>query len=414
MKKIITDTLIIGAGPAGIMSAIWAAKSGHSVVLLESNSAPGKKLLLTGNGRCNLTNAEFNLRELVKNYNNGEFLFHAFSIFGPKEVVDFFEKIGVNLKTEDNKRVFPKSNKADYVLSALNKCLTENNVKLLFDSEVTDAVFKNKKIDKLVLKNCEIKAQKYILCTGGKTYPQTGSKGFGYKLAEKVGHTIEKLKPALCPLITKEGYVKNLQGISLENTEISVWQNGKKIIKEQGTVIFTHFGVSGPAILNISGKVGELLEKGEVVLSIDLFPLLNYEEVLKEFENMLKRYPTKTTINVLSIFLPDKVADVLLGNISIEKNKIANNLSKLEKMKVVKILKGFQASIEDVFGFEQSLVTRGGVSLKEIDHKTMKSKLINNLSFAGEIINVDGKTGGFNLQLCWSTGYLAGKSVIKD
>jgi hypothetical protein len=406
------DIAVIGAGPAGMMAAIESAKLGLSVVLIEKNSSVGKKLLLTGNGRCNLTNAEFNLRELVKNYYNGEFLFHAFSVFGPKEVISFFEKLGVKTKIEGNKRVFPASDKAEEILSALSKRLAANKVKILFNSEIKRAELKGRKISKIILNNGEIKAEKYIFCTGGKSYVQTGSDGSGYKFAEKFGHTIKKPKQALCPIIIKEKCVKNIQGISFKDVKISVLQNGKNKIREEGEILFTHFGLSGPAVLNISGEVGNLLEKGEIKLSIDFFPLLNQKQFLKKLEDILKKHANKTTKNIISIFVPERLAEVLLNISSIDKNKIANSMSKIERGKIIKIFKDFRVSVEDVLGFDQALVTRGGVSLKEIDHKTMKSKIIDNLFFAGEIIDTDGKTGGFNLQACWSTGYLAGKNII--
>ncbi|MBU4274673.1 NAD(P)/FAD-dependent oxidoreductase [Patescibacteria group bacterium] len=409
-KKYDFDVAVIGAGPAGIMAACAAARQGLSVVLIEKNSALGKKLLLTGNGRCNLTNSEFNLKELVKNYNNGGFLFHAFSVFGPKEVIDFFEGLEVKTKTEKDKRVFPRSDDAEEVLEALTDYLSDKKIKMFFASEVVGVSCKDKKIIKIILKDKEIKAKKYVLCTGGKSYPLIGSDGFGYKLAEKMGHTIVKPRPALSPIIIKEGWVKNLQGISLKDIKITVFQNRKKQLQEEGEILFTHFGMSGPAVLNISGKVGDLLEKGEIKICIDLFPLLDQEELLKELEDILRKYPNKTAKNILSIFVPERLAEVLLDIATIDKTEIANNISKIKRATIVKILKNIEVTAEDILGFDQAIVTRGGVSLKEIDHNTMKSKIIDNLFFAGEIIDVDGKTGGFNLQMCWSTGYTAGKS----
>jgi len=404
------DVAIIGAGPAGIMAAIIAAESGKKVALIEKNSDLAKKLLLTGNGRCNLTNAEFTLRELVKNYNNGEFLFHVFSIFGPQETLTFFKKIGIETKIENNKRIFPKSNSAEEVLEALKKCLEKNKIEILYNSEIIDIKKSGKKVTKLILKSGEVTANKCVLCTGGKSYCATGSDGFGYKLAKNLGHTIIKPMPALAPIIMKEEWIKDLQGISLKDIKISI-VGGKNKFYQEGEIIFTHLGISGPAILNISGKVGSLLENGKVKIYFDLFPLLNYEQLLKSVEEFLRRYPNKTIKNILSSFVPERFSEVLLNLAKIDKDKIANNMSKIEKNIVVKILKNIEVTPEDVLGFDGAMVTRGGIDLKEIDHKTMKSKIIDNLFFAGEIINVDGKTGGFNLQECWSTGYLAGKNV---
>ncbi len=422
------DVVVVGAGPAGIMAAGTAARSGLKVALIEKNAELAKKLLLTGNGRCNLSNAEFsskggpasgwNLRELVKNYNNGEFLFHAFSVFGPEKTIKFFEELGLKTKIE-GKKVFPKSDNAKEVLEALKKYLTKNKVNLFFNSKVKEIVCTGKKIKKIILSDLstssgqarEIVAKKYILCAGGKSYSATGSDGSGYDLVKKLGHTIVKPKPALCPIMVKEDWVKNLQGTSLDDVEISVFQNGKKVAHEYGEILFTHFGLSGPAILNISGKVGDLLERGEVKMYFDLFPLLNHEELLKGFEDVLKQNANKTVKNILSTFVPEKLAEILADIIKVDKNKIANNLSKVERAVIVKIFKNIEIAPESVLDFDVAKVTRGGISLKEIDHKTMKSELISNLFFAGEIIDVDGATGGFNLQECWSTGYLAGKSV---
>lgn len=403
------DVAIIGAGPAGMMAAGIAAESGTKVILIEKNKQFGKKLLLTGNGRCNITNAEFNLRDLVKNYNNGEFLFHAFSIFGPRETISFFERLGIKTKIENNKRVFPLSNDAKEVLEILVKYLEDKKVEALFNSEILDIKKTAKKITKIILPDREIVAKKYILCTGGKTYAQTGSDGSGYKLAEKLGHIIVEPTPALVPIELKEEWVKNLQGVSLKDVKINVFKNKEKQFSEEGEFLFTHFGISGPAVLNISGKVDELLEKGEVKIRFDLFPLLNYEQLGKGIEELLNKYPKQIIKNILTGFFPERLAEVLLDVSDINKNKVGSSMSKLEKVTMVKTLKNFEVTAKGVYGLDQALVTRGGVSLKEIDPKTMKSKIIDNLYFAGEIIDVDGKSGGFNLQICWSTGYLAGK-----
>jgi len=411
------DVAVIGAGPAGMISAGIAAQNGLHVVLIEKNATPAKKLLLTGNGRCNLTNAEFNLKELVKNYNNGEFLFHAFSIFGPEKTISFFKELGVETKIENNKRVFPVSDDAEEVLEALKKYLADNKVEIIFNSEVVDIKTSGDRVSAIVLKSgVRVSANNYILATGGKSYPATGSTGSGYKLAEKLGHTIIKPMPALSPIKIKEEWVKDLQGISLKNVKLNILQNQKKYLSEEGEIIFTHFGISGPAVLNISSKVGDLLEKGlpeqagDVKIVFDLFPLLNQEEVFKELEKILQKYPKKSIKNILSEFLPERLAEVLLNVFKIDREKIGNNMSKIEKGIISKALKNFELTAEDTLGFDQALVTKGGISLKEIDHKTMQSKIIDNLLFAGEIIDIDAKTGGFNLQMCWSTGYLAGKN----
>ena len=415
------DLAIIGAGPAGIMAACQAAKKNLRVVLIEKNESPGKKFLLTGNGRCNLTNLEPNLRDLVANYNNGEFLFHAFSILGPQATIDFFNQLGIKTKTEANKRVFPYKIDARGVLDILLAYLKKNNVEIIFDSTVTDFVVqgkssKTKKIKKVTLNTGEIQAKTYILCSGGKSYPTTGSDGSGYVLAEKLGHTIIKPKPALCPIGLKEKWIKDVQGISIEKVGLTILHEDKKVLTEKGDILFTHFGISGPVALNISGKVGDILEKSlpinkELKIAIDLFPFLNYKEVSDGFEELVKKYPRQSLKNVLSELAPERFIKVFLTVNGINGDKNANNMPKLEKESIAKILKTFEVTAENLYSFDSAMVTRGGISLKEVNHKTMQSKIIGNLYFAGEILDIDGKTGGFNLQNCWSTGYLAGKNA---
>ncbi len=401
------DVAVIGAGPAGMMAAGKAAELGLKVVVLEKNSSSGKKLLLTGKGRCNISNAEFNLKNLAGNYNNGEFLFHAFSVFGPERTIKFFNQLGVKTKIEKNKRVFPKSNEAQEVLNALSKHLVKNKVEILFNSEIKDIEKKGKKIIKLILKDKKVIAKKYIFCTGGKSYPLTGSDGAGYELAKKLGHTIIDPSPALCPIKLKEEWVKNLQGISLKDVKIYL-SGDKKVFKEQGEIIFTHFGISGPAILNITSNLQNFTKISGTKMVLDLYPSLNQEELLRKLNEIFQRYPKKAIKNLLSDFMPERLTEVLLDKEKIESNKIANNMPKVERLLIVKSIKNFDATVEGLTGFDQALVTKGGISLREIDHKTMQSKIIDNLYFAGEIIDVNGKTGGFNLQMCWSTGHLAG------
>jgi predicted Rossmann fold flavoprotein len=409
-SKLKFDVAIVGAGPAGIMSAIISAQKGHNVVLIEKNNKIGKKFLLTGNGRCNLTNAEHDLKALVKNYNNGEFLFYAFSVFGPKKAINFFEKIGIKTVVEEKNRVFPKNNSSQKVLGALKKYLIDCKVKIIINSEVLDIICNNKKIEKLILKDREITANKYIFCTGGKSYPLTGSDGVSYKLLKKVGHIIVKPAPALTPIKLKENWIKKLQGISFKETNINIFFNEKKQFSEKGEFLFTHFGVSGPAILNISGKVGNLLEKGEVKMCFDLLPILNQKQIFDIFQEKIRKYPNKILKNILSEYVPERFTEIFLDVISLDKNKKSKNLTNKELEQIAGRLKNFEATPESILGFNEAMITQGGVSLKEINHKTMKSKIIENLYFAGEIIDIDAKTGGFNLQFCWSTGYLAGSA----
>lgn len=420
-----------------MMAAGRAAESGARVVLLEKNKKPGKKLLLTGKGRCNITNAEFDLRKLVENYGkNGKFLFRAFSVFGPKDVIDFFEKFGLKIKTERGKRVFPVSDKSEDVLKTLIKHLVRNKANIVYNSEVIGIDCQNKKIKKLILKNAaregeprqergEITAKNYIFCTGGKSYPLTGSTGDGLKWAKDLGHHIKELSPVLVPIKVKENWVKDLQGLSLKNVQITAFQNGpalepsarygtgKKQDSRFGEILFTHFGLSGPIILDISKKVGELLKNGGVKLSLDLKPALDFAKLDKRVQRDFKKYQNKSFKNCLIDLLPRKLIPIIVKLSNINPEKMVNSTTMEERHNLVKLLKNLEMTATALLGFDFAIVTSGGISLQEIDDKTMRSKIIDNLFFAGEIIDIDGPSGGFNLQVCWSTGYLAGENAAK-
>jgi hypothetical protein len=399
------DVAVVGAGPAGMIAAGRAAEMGSKVVLVEKNPRPGRKLLLTGKGRCNITNAESDLRKMTERYGkNGNFLFHALSVFGPKETVSFFEKLGLKTKIERGNRVFPVSDRAADVLESLGRYLSENKVVFMPGSEVVGVVKKEGRIKGLRLKDTEISAKNYILCTGGKSYPKTGSTGEGFKWLEALGHKIEKLAPALTPIIIKEPWVRELQGLSLKNVDLGVFQAGKKQGSEFGECLFTHFGLSGPIILEVSKKVGELLEKGKVDLVLDLKP---DKRIQRDFE----KYKNKAFKNCLTDLLPRRLIPVVIRLSGIDPEKKANSVKKEERQNLTKLLKSLKMTPDRLLGFEEAIVTSGGVCLKEIDGKTMRSKIISNLFFAGEIIDIDGPSGGFNLQNCWSTGYLAGQSA---
>lgn len=397
-----------------MMAAGRAAELGKKVVLLEKNESLGKKLLLTGKGRCNLTNAEFNLRKLVENYGkNGDFLYHPFSVFGVKEVIDFFEKMGLRTKIERGNRVFPKSDNSQDVLDVLKKYLVKNSVSIMYNSEIKSIGKEGRKIKKLILKNGEIEAEKYILCTGGKAFPGTGSTGDGFKFAKDLSHNITDLSPALVPIRIKEDFGKELQGLTLKNIGISVFQNRKKQFSEFGECLFAHFGLSGPIILEISKKVGGLLKQGEVELFLDLKPALDFEILDKRVQRDFQKYQKKLFKNSLDDLLPQKMIPFIIKMSGLEPDRKVDSITKEERHNLVRLLKGVKMTVAGLLGFEEAIVTSGGVSLKEIDSKTMKSNLIDNLFFAGEIIDVDGPTGGYNLQMCWSTGRLAGESAAK-
>ena len=440
-NDVIFDVAVIGGGPAGMMAAGRAGELGKKVVLLEKNNALGKKLLLTGKGRSNITKAEFNPKEFIKEYGReGDFLLHALSFFGVKETIGFFEKKGLKTKTERGKRVFPQSDKASDVLNVLTDYLKKNKVKIMTNSEVREILKRKNRISKIVLKGGrEISAKNYVMATGGKSFPGTGSTGDGYKWAKEMGHSIIKLRPALVPLKIKEDWLKKAQGLSLKNIELTAFQHSSKKDSRFGELLFTHFGLSGPIVLDLSGKIGELLEKGEVhpytkqglvaegdkmsgaypcygvgvKLFLDLKPALDFQTLDKRIQLDFSKYSNKLFKNCLSDLLPQKLIPVIVELSGIASSKKVNEITREERHKLVRLLKGLEMTVSSLLGFDTAIITSGGVSLKEIDSKTMKSKIVENLFFAGEIINLHGPTGGYNLQLCWSTGYLAGQMATK-
>jgi len=412
-NKEIYDVAIIGGGPSGMMAAGRAGELGAKVVLLEKNNSLGRKLLLTGKGRSNLTRAEFNPKELIKKYGKkGDFLLYPLSIFGVKETIEFFEKKGLKTKTERGKRIFPETGKASDVLNILIAHLKKGGVKIMTKVKVEKILKDKNRIVKIILKdNREISAKNYLICTGGKSYPGTGSTGDGYQWAKELDHTVTKLRPALVPLKIKENWPKEAQGLSLKNVELTVFQNNKKKDSRFGEMLFTHFGISGPIVLDLSSKIGELLEKGEVKLVLDLKPALDFQTLDKRGQTDFSKYSNKLFRNSLSDLLPQKLIPIIIELSGINPEKKVNEITRQERQRLVKLLKGLVMTVDSLLGFRTAIVTSGGVSLREIDSKTMKSKLIENLFFAGEIIDLHGPSGGYNLQLCWSTGYLAGQTV---
>ncbi len=409
------NVAVIGGGPAGMLAAGRVAELGARVVLLEKNSALGKKLLLTGNGRCNITQIDHDARGFVEKLGkNGKFFFSAFSAFGPKEVVEFFEQKNLPTKVEKNGRVFPASDDAIDVLSTLTKYLKDNGVEIVTNAQVAGFEFADNKISGVKLRDQIIKADKFILCAGGKAYPRTGSTGDGYVWAKELGHTIITPMPALSPVRIKEDWAHDLQGLSLETANINLWQNEKKQASLQGEILFTHFGLSGPLIINASKVIGALLQNGSVVIELELFPELTIPELDKKLVLAFEENNRKNIKNYFREMLSRKMLDLILKLAEIDPDKKLNFLTKKERQKIVALLKSLKFTVSEVMGFDQAMVTSGGVALKEINPKTMQSKIIENLFFAGEILDLDGPTGGYNLQICWSTGYLAGTNAIKN
>ena len=406
------DVAIIGGGPAGIIAAIRAGQLGAKVVLIEKNEKLGIKLLMTGGGRCNLTHIEKNLREFCAKFGKeGDFLLSPFSVFGTKETMDFFENNGLELKDEKG-NIFPISEKSKDVLNFLINLLKKYKVDVLLSTEVADIEKKGKLISSIVLMNGkEIKANQYIISSGGRSYPSTGSSGDSFIWAKRLGHDIVDTKPALTPIETKEQWTKTLQGISLDDVGISFSCNQKNEIEGRGDILFTHFGFSGPLILNMSRTVGDLLEKGKVKMAIDLFPSKSIEQLDKFLIGLFNKNRKKHISKYLNDLFPEKLSDFILNFSSIPYERISNDITKEERIRLVKFMKKIDITVLGLLGFDKAMATHGGISLKTIDSKTMKSKLINNLYFAGEAINLDGPCGGYNLQMCWSTGYIAGQNA---
>jgi predicted Rossmann fold flavoprotein len=409
------DVAVIGGGPAGMMAAGRAAELGAKVVLIEKNLKLGRKLLLTGNGRCNLTQAEFEVPALIAQYGpGGKFLFSAFSAFGPKEVMDFFEGRGIALKVEPGNRVFPKSDRAPDVLDALLAWMREGGVELQTDSPVKSLVREGDSLKYVHAGDEGIQAGAFIIATGGKSYPETGSTGDGYSWLKELGHAVVEPRPALVPVRVREKWVSRLMGLSVEKVEVSAEQKGKKRAAEQGDLMFTHFGLSGPAALNLSRAVGELLKSGEVKIIVDLLPESKVDKADADLLAFFSAAPNKVLKNALGALFAPRLAESLCDLCGIDPEKRVNRVSREERRKIAQLSKRLEMAVSSLLGFDKAMVSAGGVDLKEIDPQTMRSKIVRNLFIAGELLNLAGPTGGYNLQLCWATGYLAGSACLPD
>ena len=433
MNKVI----VIGGGPAGMMAAITAKENGNEVVLLEKNGQLGKKLLITGKGRCNITSS-LDMEEFIKNTpGNGMFLHSAFQQFTNKDIIHFLKQQGLNVKEERGNRIFPVTDKSIDVLACFIKKIKELNIKVQYHTTVLEILVKSndginkeninekekskKTIDKKVIgvktNHSILQADKVRLATGGKSYPLTGSTGDGYILAEKLGHTITTIKPSLVPLETFEKQeCKELQGLSLRNVGIQLLdiEKNKTIYEDFGEMLFTHFGVSGPTILSASAhlvrykQIDRLLKDKKIILKIDLKSALDEKKldarILRDFEEV----KNKQFKNSLEKLLPQKLIPVIIQKSNIQPDKKVNEITKKEREELVKMIKNFEMTIKEFRPIEEAIITSGGINIKEINPKTMESKKVKGLYFAGEIIDVDSYTGGFNLQIAYSTGYVAG------
>lgn len=417
------EVIVIGGGPAGLFASVWAAKKGCKVKVLEKRERPARKLLITGKGRCNLTN-NADVQELIDNVpGNGEFLYSAFYSFTNYQLIEFFNKIGVKTKVERGGRVFPESDKAMEVVDALIKQVKENDVELICNAEVEDIFVENQRVNGVILKDGrKIKCGAVIISTGGMSYPATGSTGDGYRMAKKLGHKIETPKPSLVPLETKEKWVKNIMGLSLKNVAISLqYKNKKPLYEDFGEMLFTHFGVSGPIIISSSRHLldiffmnGSRVNSEDVKLHIDLKPALSIEKLDERLQRDFVKYSNKQFKNSLQDLLPSKLIPIIIDLSGISPDKLTNQITKAERIRLAELLKKLTLTVKGFRPIEEAIVTAGGVNTDEVNPSTMESKIIKGLFFAGEVIDVDAYTGGFNLQIAFSTGYVAGVSAAES
>lgn len=431
--------IVVGGGPAGMMSAISSAEEGNDVILIEKNKSLGKKLLITGKGRCNITSS-LDIDDFIKNIpGNGRFLYSCFKNYTNKDIINFLKKQGLEVKEERGNRYFPVTDKSLDVLNCFKNRLKELKVKVYYEESVKELITKSyvskrENLDEVNAENNELIgtiavgvktdkkeyfADKIILATGGKSYPLTGSTGDGYKIARNVGHTITKIRPSLVPLVCDEKKLcQELQGLSLKNTKILIEDSSKskKIYEDFGEMLFTHFGVSGPVILSSSThlvrykNIDELFKSKEIILHIDLKPALSREKLNDRIIRDFSELKNKQFKNSLDMLLPQKMIKPIIELSEIEPEKQVNEITKQEREKIVNLLKDFKLTIKDFRPIEEAIITSGGVSIKEINPSTMESKIVKNLHFAGEVIDVDAYTGGFNLQIAYSTGFTAGKN----
>ena len=407
MKKVI----VIGAGPAGMMAAITAAKSGNKVILLEGNDKVGKKLFITGKGRCNVTNSK-DISEFFDYIpGNPHFLYSALYSYTNEDTINFFESQGIRLKSERGGRVFPNSDKSSDIIKGLLKELNNNNVDIKLNSKVTDIIYNNLNIEGVKINNKYIlSADNYIIATGGVSYPLTGSTGDGLKFSKKIGHNITNLKGSLVPIELENNWIKEVMGLTLRNIGISLYEEDKKkpLYKDQGEILFTSYGISGPISLKASRFVDD---NSRYHILLDLKPALTFEELDLRVQKDFKKYINKEFKNSLDDLFPKKLIPIIINLSNINENKKVNEITKEERKALVNLIKGIKLKLRKLRPIEEAIVTSGGVDTLEIDPSTMKSKLINNLSFAGEVIDVDAYTGGYNVQIALSTGYLAGSNI---
>jgi len=410
-----SKVIVVGGGPAGMFAAYFAAQNGHKVTLLEQNEKLGKKLYITGKGRCNITNAS-DMENLFANVcSNEKFLYSAFYSYTNDQVVEFFENYGLRTKVERGNRVFPVSDHSSDVIATLNKALKDVGVEIKLHTKVAKLHVEEQAVKGVLLEDgTSLMADNLILATGGVSYPSTGATGDGYRFAESLNHKIVEPTPSLVPFEIQESWVTEMQGLALKNVAITIEREGKKLYNDFGEMLFTHFGVSGPMILSASASIKPAYFKDfehEMTLKIDLKPALDREQLDKRILKDFEEAKNKQYKNSIQKLLPSKMIPIIITLSGIDPDKKVNEITKEERMKLVDLLKGLPMTIIGLRGWNEAIITKGGVSVKNVNPSTMESKLIKGLFFAGELLDLDAMTGGYNLQIAWSTGYLAGISI---
>jgi predicted Rossmann fold flavoprotein len=418
-KEKIWDVAVIGGGPAGMMAALTAAKRGKKVVLIEKNDSLGKKLLITGGGRCNVTNAEFDHKKLLSKFKDAEqFLFSAFSQWDVQHTLDFFHSRNLDTKIENEKRVFPITEKAQSVWNVLVEELKKQDVSIVSNAPVKKINIENNKVTSVSIlfgnkEPQEIKARSYVIATGGTSRPETGSTGDGFKWLKDLGHTVNNPDPSLVPLSIKDTWTKKLQGITLTGIKLTTFQNNTKqeASKKDGKILFTHFGVTGPTVLNMSKDIGELLKYGEVQLSIDLLPQEDFGTLNTRLQNLAKNEHKKMIKNALDTLIPKALVETVLEKSKVSPDTEMNSLSRESRITLMHTLKDLRMTVSGLLGADKAIVSSGGIDIREVDFKTMRSRLFDNLHLVGDILDIDRPSGGYSLQLCWTTGAVAGTHV---
>lgn len=403
------DVVIIGGGAAGLMAAAVAGENGSKVLLLEKNDVLGKKLRITGGGRCNITNATLDTHTLLKRYGEAEpFLYSAFSIYGVKDTIDYFRKLGLDTKVEAENRVFPITERAEDVAETLIKQIKKYNVKIETGVSVKKFLTEGDKITGVRTDKGIYSGARYILATGGTSRPETGSTGDGYTYLRELGYHIITPTPSLVPIEVSDAFIGNLSGLSLNDTNIGLYQNGVQFSKSKGKVLFTHQGLSGPGILNQSQLIGEALNQDQVEVRLNLVPTLSEEDLQSFFKDLPLSAPNRQIKNSLSMLMPERLVEPVLEAVAINKDRKSNSITRAERHALTLIIRAFPLQVKGLLGTDKAIIASGGLDLKEVDFKTMKTTKHHNLQVVGDLLNINRPSGGYSLQLCWTTGYIAG------